>query len=159
MTPAERAQIDAMHDRLVRDTLRYLDEPAAILSASNAPAPILNGATTAGITMESLRATMAKLTRPPEPLYAIEATLGQFWEACRKAGASEASPGPAWPFLSPLYGLDVVEEAGWVYVGTTKQIADAIKRFGSLSAARMASKGLAPTVDELTKDAGIRNVS
>lgn len=88
---------------------------------------------TASFTIADLMKVEAKLTKP-EPIMAFQGTAAQL------ARAIPASPLP--PFVGPvvmadpLHGLDVVEEDGWVYIGTTQQLAEARKRWGSLTEAR-----------------------
>ena len=92
-----------------------------------------NSSTTSSFAIADLMKVAAKITKP-EPIMAFRGTAAQL------ARAIPESPLP--PFLGPvvmadpLHGLDVVEEDGWVYIGTTTQLAEARKRWGSLTEAR-----------------------
>lgn len=98
-----------------------------------------NNGTTAGVSLSDIMSLAARFTKP-EPIMAFQGTAEQL------ALAIQAERPPVNPLLwsikppDAFCGLDVVEEDGWTYIGTTKQLADARKRWGSLSDARLASE-------------------
>lgn len=100
--------------------------------AYNATAPSI----TTSSYKELLDLTRTYGIRPSEPIVAIKATLAALGGAIAEASVKAGVPGVFLP--SPLDGLDVVEEEGWVYAGTTRQLAEARRRWGSLTMAREA---------------------
>jgi hypothetical protein len=94
-------------------------------------------------------ATLADRVLPPPPdppVYAFEGSLDAFLTAFQAAGGRIGLRGPI--AFAPLDGLDLIEEDGWVYVGTTRQLRAARDRWGSL--------GLAKWFGELAAEAKAR---
>jgi len=93
----------------------------------------MNNNTTSSFSMADLMKLAAKIPKP-EPIMAFQGTAAQL-AAALPAPAPPPFVGPV-VMPSPFLGLDVVEEDGWVYIGTTRQLSEAQRRWGSLSAAR-----------------------
>jgi hypothetical protein len=82
-------------------------------------------------------ASLAERLGPPPrgPIMAFEGSAKRFAAWFRQCGRPEAQL--AW--ADRLAGLDVVEEDGWVYIGTAAQLREARDRWGSLGLARQIS--------------------
>jgi hypothetical protein len=95
-----------------------------------------NNTTTGSFSMADLTELAKTLTPKPQPIMAFQGTAAQL------AAAVQAERPPTSPLLwgiappDPFIGLDVIEEDGWVYIGTTRQLAETRKRWGSLTVAR-----------------------
>jgi hypothetical protein len=122
----------------LRDPFKVLEEGVF----ASAPATFNASTSFPPVTLDDILATVRKVMPPrDEPIMAFEGTADQLRAA---VDAENARNGVA-PLIGPsdtFWGLDVGEEDGWVYIGTTKQLHEARDRWGSLGEARRVFESL-----------------
>jgi hypothetical protein len=92
------------------------------------------GPTDLGRTMELARGLMPKAS---DPIHCFRGTVADLQAAVNAENVRAGLP-VVLGACDTFHGLDIVEEDGWVYLGTSLQLCKARDRYGSLGTARRA---------------------